>query len=161
MKIILFIIIIFVILINLREPQVHTSDEVEPAATIHVDIQGAVKNPGLYELEEGTYVGDLILLAGGYTNANVTCVNQAHKLSDGEKYYVPFDTEECSESELVNINTATVEELDTLPGIGEAKAQNIIDYREANGYFETTEEIMQVNGIGEAIYEDIEDLICI
>lgn len=160
MKIIFFVLIVFFFLINLQKPQVENTEEIV-VQTIHVDIQGAVKNPGLYELDIESYAGDLITLAGGYDNANEACVNQAHKLSDGEKYYVPFSDEECIESELININTASVEELDTLPGIGEAKAQNIVEYREANGYFETTEEIMEVNGIGEAIYNDIKELICI
>lgn len=162
MKIIIIIIgICFLLISMLQKPVIESTTEETAVISIHVDIQGAVTKPGLYELEDGSYLGDLITLAGGYSDANETCINQAHKLSDGEKIYIPFSNEECIEEELININTATLEELDTLPGIGETKAQNIIDYREANGYFTTTEEIMEVNGIGEQIYADIKDLICV
>lgn len=167
MKIFIIILVLVIFFIStLKKPEISsisTQQPSQPAETseIHVDIEGAVVKPGLYVLDEDSYVGDLVELAGGYTDANTSCVNLAHKLSDGEKYYVPFSSEECVEEKLININTATLEELDSLPGIGEAKAQNIIDYREKNGFFETTEEIMEVDGIGEKIYNDIKDLICV
>lgn len=165
MKILIFIAIIFLILFNNRgNVEVAEVEEVateETTETIHVDVAGAVTSPGLYELPVNSYTGDAIELAGGYSSANESCINLAHKLSDGEKIYVPTSEEECVEIELININTATVEELDTLPGIGETKAQNIVDYREANGFFITPEDIMNVEGIGESIYEDISEMITI
>lgn len=162
MKIIFIIAGICLLLVSaFQKPTIESTTEEIVPTTIHVDIQGAISSPGLYEVNEGAYLGDLITVAGGYKDANEECINLAHKLSDGEKVYIPFSNEACIEEELININTATLEELDTLPGIGEAKAQNIIDYREANGYFTTTEEIMEVSGIGEQIYNDIKDLICI
>lgn len=165
MKIFIIAIIFCIILINNRgNSEVVTVEEPvteETAEFIHVDVAGAVSNPGLYELPANSYTGDAIELAGGYSSANESCINLAHKLSDGEKVYIPTSEEECVKTELININTATVEELDTLPGIGETKAQNIVDYREANGFFVAPEDIMNVEGIGESIYEDIKDLITI
>lgn len=165
MKIIFFIFVICLILFNNRGnvevAEIEETTTEETPQYIHVDVAGAVVNPGLYELPIDSYTGDAIELAGGYNDANETCVNLAHKLSDGEKIYIQSSDEECIESELININTATVAELDTLPGIGETKAQNIVDYRESNGFFTKPEDIMNVEGIGESIYADIEDLITI
>lgn len=136
---------------------------------------GAVHHPGVYELLEGSRVCDAFLAAGGLTDeAAEDYWNQARILSDGEMIYVPTK-EEAKErvpetavnpkndetSDKININTATKESLMTLPGIGEAKAERIIAYRNEHGAFSSIEEIMEVEGIKEGMYEKIKDYIVI
>lgn len=150
----------------------------EEPATLVVDVGGAVANPGVVELEGGARVADAIAAAGGLTaDADADALNQAATVSDGEKVYVPREGEAAPFSAdatssggaagtaagggLVNINTATVEELDALPGVGPATAQAIIDERAANGAFTSPEDIMRVSGIGEKKYENLADLICV
>lgn len=146
------------------------------AKKIKVDISGEVKNPGVYELGEGAIVNDAIEAAGGFTEkADLGYVsqniNKAKKLIDEEKIYIPpieesqvNGTSVSSDSnkpqtvsKKVNINTATVSELDTLPGVGEAIAKRIIDGRP----YSKIEDIKKVKGIGDSIYEEIKDLITV
>lgn len=149
-------------------------DEIE---TVVVDVGGAVNEPGVVELDTGSRVADAIEAAGGLAiDADCTTLNQAQLLQDGQKVYVPKEgeidasgalvdssTQEAGQAAttLVNINTATLEELDALPGVGPATAQAIIDDREANGPFASEEDIMRVSGIGEKKYEKLKGSICI
>lgn len=149
-------------------------DEIE---TVVVDVGGAVIEPGVVELDAGSRVADAIEAAGGLAiDADCTTLNQAQLLQDGQKVYVPKEgeidasgalvdssTQEAGQAAttLVNINTATLEELDALPGVGPATAQAIIDDREANGPFASEEDIMRVSGIGERKYEKLKGSICI
>ena len=162
----------------------------QPAPTqapIAVHVVGAVPRPGLYEFPEGARVQDAIDAAGGLlADANDTALNLAAPLEDGQQLDVPYNngaepdqtastvdlpsseestpdesSTENSDAELVNINTATLDELDSLPGIGPTTAQKILDYREANGPFSTIEEIMDVSGIGPSTFEEIKDLITV
>ncbi|WP_418740223.1 helix-hairpin-helix domain-containing protein [Enorma sp.] len=154
-------------------------DEIE---TVVVDVGGAVIEPGVVELDAGSRVADAIEAAGGLAiDADCTTLNQAQLLQDGQKVYVPKEgvpkegeidasgalvdssTQEAGQAAttLVNINTATLEELDALPGVGPATAQAIIDDREANGPFASEEDIMRVSGIGEKKYEKLKGSICI
>lgn len=149
-------------------------DEIE---TVVVDVGGAVIEPGVVELDAGSRVTDAIEAAGGLAiDADCTTLNQAQLLQDGQKVYVPKEgeidasgalvdssTQEAGQAAttLVNINTATLEELDALPGVGPATAQAIIDDREANGPFASEEDIMRVSGIGEKKYEKLKGSICI
>jgi competence protein ComEA len=145
------------------------------AAPLLVYVSGEVARPAVYELAPGSIIEDAMLAAGGATAAaELAGVNLALRLADGMHIHIPAKGEmgaipvvsggEASSSERgpagpVNINTATAEELETLPGIGPATAGAIIEYREANGPFARIEEIMDVTGIGEAKYEQIRELI--
>jgi competence protein ComEA len=141
---------------------------------IVVHITGAVPRPGVYALPQGARVQDGISAAGGFlAEAEKANINLAQSLEDGEKLDVPFvegsspvlatplPEVEVITTELININTASIAELDTLPGIGPTTAQKIIDYREQNGPFVNAEDIINVSGIGPASYERIKDLITV
>ena len=138
--------------------------------TIYVHVCGAVNNPGVVELPESARVIDALQAAGGLREDGAEdYVNQAAGLEDGEQLYFPTidevqalrEAENIAASGLVNINTADEELLCTLPGIGEAKAQAIISYREENGNFSTVQDIMNVPGIKQSAYEKIYDRIVV
>ena len=162
----------------------NTNQVTEEVVEIAVHITGEVKKQGLIYLKEGSRVADAIEKAGGETeNADLSQINLAYVLQDGQKIYVPNknekisqyitgnsgnnDTEEnntsnsSKEDSKVNINTANQSELDSLPGIGPSIAQKIIDYREENGNFKTIEELQNVKGIGDAKYEEIKDRVTV
>lgn len=155
---------------------------------IIVHVSGAVQNEGVIELEENSRIADAIEKAGGFReDAYTKDVNLAYKLEDGMKIYIPtveekenektnvivesgIETENNNSSysnasdgkntnSKVNINTASKEELDTLPGIGPSTAEKIINYRKENGKFKSIEEIKDVSGIGDSKYENIKDMI--
>jgi competence protein ComEA len=133
---------------------------------IFVDIDGAVINPGVYQLNDGDRVNDAIIMAGGLTETAYTKnLNKARKLVDGEKIYILTEDEIESEdvpgnSGLININTATINDLMSLPGIGEVYAQRIIDYRNIKN-FSNIEQIKEIEGIGDKTFEKINTLITI
>lgn len=150
--------------------------EEAPVDVIYVHICGQVKVPGVYCLSEESRVTDLVAMAGGFTeNAARDYVNQAQKLSDGEKIYVP-SMEEISDSSLlqenvnmqqsgvaskVNINTADKAALMELTGIGESKAAAIIKYREEHGSFRSIDELKQIEGIKDGVFNKIKDEITV
>lgn len=146
------------------------SVETTSTTLVYVYICGQVKNPGVYALTSGSRVCDGIDMAGGtLKDASLDNLNLASVLQDGEKVYV------CSKDEvvtadsqdkqnddgIVNINKASKEELMTLPGIGETRAEAIIAYRNDNGMFETIEDIMNINGIKQSVFENIKALISV
>lgn len=139
---------------------------------IFVDIKGAVKNPGVYQMKVGDRVKDALEAAGGLTaEADSQKVNLAKRLEDQMVIVVPKVGEEAEEISAgvtskeeakegkVNINTATVEELKTLKGVGDKKAEAIIEYRKKNGSFKTKEDLMKVRGIGKKLFESFEERI--
>lgn len=137
---------------------------------IVVDVKGAVNRPNIYRLEEGSIVDDAIVMAGGITGeADLSKINRAEKLSDNQEVTVPKINETegsiealskgVSSDGKVNINTANAAELDTLPGVGPARASDIIKYRETNGKFKSIEDIKNIKGIGEASFEKLKDMI--
>ena len=159
----------------------------QPAPTespIAVHVIGAVPRPGLYKFPEGARIQDAIDAAGGLlAEGDDNALNLAALLEDGQQLNIPYkagsepsntddtldlpssDENDSSRSgsieDLVNINTASLDELDSLPGIGPTTAQKIIDYRTENGPFANIEDIMNVSGIGPATFEDIQDLITV
>ncbi|WP_176483689.1 MULTISPECIES: helix-hairpin-helix domain-containing protein [Bacillus] len=150
----------------------------KPEATIFVDVKGAVKYEGVYHLLEGERIMDAIEKAGGLVEgADHRKINFAAKLQDQMVVFIPLVGEEVDASSLlinsgvseesgnkdgkININTATVEELQSLAGIGQAKAKAIVAYREDNGYFKSLEELTNVSGIGQKSLENIRDEITV
>lgn len=146
-----------------------------------VYVCGAVNKPGVYELSEGSRLFDAISIAGGYAgDAADGSLNLARLITDEEMIYVPTmqeieegygygaakSIESSSKSEeknsgLINLNTATVADLMTLPGIGESKANLIISYRDENGPFSAPTDIMLVRGIKDGLYNKVKDYICV
>ena len=165
------------------DPGNASEENTEQTAALVVHVCGAVKTPGVYSLPEGNRVMDAVDAAGGFSEeAASSAVNLAEKLADGSRLYIPSLEEvaagkypgtaqsavsengakEAGESEdkqIININTAGVSELITLPGIGESRAKDIIAYREKNGSFRKTESLMEVPGIKEGTFQKIRDRI--
>lgn len=154
--------------------------ETTVSKTYYVYLCGEVVKPDVYQVAEGARVVDVVNLAGGFTkNAAREIVNLARPLVDGEQIYVPTKEEAASEGysiqgensggtldtstegRKININTATMEELTTLPGIGQAKALSIINYRDANGKFSSIEELMQIEGIKSGVFNKIQEYITV
>lgn len=180
---------------NDTEKTEHHTEDVPPNETdksmMVVHICGAVKNPGVYEVADGTRLNDIVMAAGGLTKkAAAEFVNLAQTIVDGQQYYIPsqsdvegmdrLDTTDsfnadalnpdtmaagvCIQNQTdsgsrtsgkININTATREELMTLPGVGESKADAVIAYRETVSQFETVEDIKKVNGIKDGLFQKI------
>lgn len=157
----------------------HDSTQASAKIPIVIHIDGAVAAPGVYSLESGARTQDAVLAAGGLLDsADTTNVNLAAKLSDGQKVHIPCEGEAvqssgaadtagnlsssaASSSGLININTATVDELDTLPGVGPSTAASIVEDRESSGAFSSIEDLMRVNGIGEKKFAKLKDYICV
>ena len=169
----------------LEVAQTNTTKETEEK-NIFVHIAGCVQKEGMLELSSNSRIADAIEKAGGLTQeADLSDINLAYLLEDGMKIYIPNQNERQENNEktentaktentpsmqiqdtntkqdVININTATQEELDTLPGIGPATAAKIIAYRKEKGKFNNKEEIKEVSGIGEAKYEKIKEYISI
>lgn len=150
----------------------------EATNTITVFVSGEINNPGVVTIESQKRLSDAVEILGGITeNADLNKINLAMKLEDESHYIIPKIGEnlelnsddtyigseiiEDEKSNLVNINKATIQELDVLPGIGEATANKIINYREENGEFKSIDEIKNVNGIGDKKYEELKNLISV
>lgn len=169
-----------------KEEQNKENVENEQEEMIVVHIAGEVKNQGIVKIKEGARIADIIEEAGGLTQkANITNINLAYIIEDGQKITIPSKEEKVeieqegyiqtengagiineeqgvsSKNQVVNINKATKEELQTLQGIGESTAEKIITYRKENGNFKQIEDIKNVPGIGDAKYENIKDKISV
>ncbi len=143
-------------------------------STIVVYICGAVKESKVITLKENSRICDAIDAVGGLTNeADLTNINLAYILEDGEKIYIPKKGEEIQNNEIssytnhsssinkININTATQTELETIPSVGPSTALKIINYRKENGKFSKIEDIKNVSGIGDAKFNNIKNYICV
>ena len=141
----------------------YVSDIEENIVKVHVC--GEVQFPGVYTLYSGSRVDEAVKQAGGFTfKADTTGINLAKEIADGEQIYIPPFEENAGETGkngLVNINKADIEMLCTIPGIGETRAKQIIDYRKKNGSFQKIEDIMNVTGIKEGTFEKIAPYITV
>ena len=142
---------------------------------ITVDVKGAVKSPGIYDLPVGSRVNDAVQKAGGLTEqADSKSLNLAQKVSDEALVYVPTKGEEAasqqfgsgtdsstSKEKKVNLNKASLEELKQVKGLGGKRAQDIIDHRESNGKFKSVDELKKVSGIGTKTIEKLKDYVTV
>lgn len=126
----------------------------------YVHVSGAVKNPGVYPITTGIRMFELIALAGGFTSsADRDSVNLARLLTDGEQIVVSGSGGKAVNDGLVHLNRATAEDLDKLPGIGPTLSQRIIDWRTANGNFQSVDDLRRVGGIGDKLFSGLRQLV--
>lgn len=168
-----------VVLTDTTDLIAETEKENNDVIKMYVDIKGAVKLPGMYEVTSDMRVLNVIDMAGGLKEtADDSQVNFSQRIEDQMVIYIPVEGEELSETVIagtnsntaniskdeegkINLNQATKEELMTLSGVGEKKAEKIIEYREENGSFKTIEDLKNVNGFGEKSFESLEKYISI
>lgn len=158
-------------------PNTDETEEMDKIGKILVDLKGAIKTPGVYDMEVDSRVIDCVEKAGGFLEtADQKLINLAQRLEDQMVIYVPTigedsqaienihgnileDSNTKGEHNQIDLNKASKEELKNLNGIGDKKAENIITYRETNGFFQKIEEIKNVSGIGEATFEKLKEEI--
>ena len=148
-------------------------EEVVEQDLITVDVKGAVKTPGIYDLPVGSRINDAVQKAGGLTdNADSKSINLAQKISDEALVYVPTKGEDTSqatqsnvsnskENKKVNLNKASIEELKQVKGLGAKRAQDIIDHRDSNGKFKSVDELKKVSGIGAKTIEKLKEYVTV
>ena len=148
-------------------------EEVVEQDLITVDVKGAVKTPGIYDLPVGSRINDAVQKAGGLTdNADNKSINLAQKISDEALVYVPTKEEATSqatqsnasnskENKKVNLNKASLEELKQVKGLGAKRAQDIIDHRDSNGKFKSVDELKKVSGIGAKTIEKLKEYVTV
>jgi competence protein ComEA len=132
--------------------------------SIVVHLDGAVRQPGVYTLPAGSRIQDAVEMAGGFTtDARMDTLNLAKRMQDGYKITIPSKQEIQSTpiDDLLDINQATLAELDQLPGIGETRAQSIIDYRSEHGLFTSVDDLQEVPGISADVFSNIRELVII
>ena len=158
-----------------KEMKKEEKDESSEQDLITVDVKGAVKSPGIYDLPVGSRVHDAVQKAGGLTDeADSKSLNLAQKVSDEALVYVPTKGEEAASQQVasgttpstskekkVNLNKASLEELKQVKGLGGKRAQDIIDHREANGKFKSVDELKKVSGIGAKTIEKLKDYVTV
>ncbi len=131
---------------------------------ILVQVDGAVVNPGVYTITSGSRIQDAVTSAGGLTvEARTDSLNLAKRIQDGEKITIPSSSQTKTSANilLIDINLATLTELDQLPGIGKTRAQAIIDYRTKEGFFTSVDGLLDVPGISRDVFESIRDLVIV
>ena len=156
-----------------EKSQKSETEEVVEKDLITVDVKGAVKSPGIYELPVGSRINDAVQKAGGLTdNADSKSINLAQRISDEALVYVPTKEEATSqeahsnasntkENKKVNLNKASLEELKQVKGLGGKRAQDIIDHRESNGKFKSVDELKKVSGIGAKTIEKLKEYVTV
>ena len=157
-----------------KEVTKEEKEELVEQDLITVDVKGAVKSPGIYDLPVGSRVNDAVQKAGGLTEqADSKSLNLAQKVSDEALVYVPTKGEEASQQsgsgatsstskeKKVNLNKASLEELKQVKGLGGKRAQDIIDHRESNGKFKSVDELKKVSGIGAKTIEKLKDYVTV
>ncbi|GGI40124.1 helix-hairpin-helix domain-containing protein [Mammaliicoccus stepanovicii] len=140
-----------------------------PVKSVTVDIKGAVNNPNTYEMKSTDRIKDVISKAQLKDNADLTKINLSEKLRDQMYIYIPIKDEQMPEQAnlqnsdklVVNINTATKEEIQKIPGVGPSKAEKIIQYRESNGQFNSIDDLKKVKGFGDKTVSSLKEYIII
>jgi competence protein ComEA len=156
------------------EPQPDNKPKTQAQTAVFVHISGAVVREGVYKLNRGDRLIDLIRLSGAASNADLDSVNLAEVLTDGQKVFIPQKTLRIAAdnvmstakgsnngSKIVNINTADEKGMDSLPGIGPVMAKRIVDYRRENGRFSNIEELKEVPGISEKKFDNLKKYISV
>ena len=155
---------------SIEESDLYSTETLTEPTMIYVHICGEVNNPGVYELPEGSRIFEAVEAAGGFTeDASQSSLNLAQLISDEAQIVILSQAEAEEKAKLereqaagiINLNTASKEQLMTLPGIGESRAEDIIRYRKESGGFQSIEEIMKVPGIKESAYLKIKDSITV
>ena len=156
-----------------EKSQKSETEEVVEKDLITVDVKGAVKSPGIYDLPVGSRINDAVQKAGGLTdNADSKSINLAQRISDEALVYVPTKEEATSqeahsnasntkENKKVNLNKASLEELKQVKGLGGKRAQDIIDHRETNGKFKSVDDLKKVSGIGAKTVEKLKEYVTV
>lgn len=151
-----------------RDTQLMNNSLEPDSEYLAISISGEVNIPGTYEVESGNTISYLVYTyAGGFTDsANITCINLSEIIESATDIIIPEYGDQSCEIEssgngLININTASQDLLETLPGIGPSTASKIINYRDTNGMFKTAYEITNVSGIGNSTYENIKNYITV
>ncbi|WP_049495756.1 helix-hairpin-helix domain-containing protein [Streptococcus sp. oral taxon 431] len=156
-----------------EKSQKSEAEEVVEKDLITVDVKGAVKSPGIYDLPVGSRINDAVQKAGGLTdNADSKSINLAQRISDEALVYVPTKEEATSqeahsnasntkENKKVNLNKASLEELKQVKGLGGKRAQDIIDHRETNGKFKSVDDLKKVSGIGAKTVEKLKEYVTV
>ena len=156
-----------------EKSQKSETEEVVEQDLITVDVKGAVKSPGIYDLPVGSRINDAVQKAGGLTdNADSKSINLAQRISDEALVYVPTKEEATSqeahsnasntkENKKVNLNKASLEELKQVKGLGGKRAQDIIDHRETNGKFKSVDDLKKVSGIGAKTVEKLKEYVTV
>ena len=140
-------------------------EEKKETDTVYIYVCGEVNAPGVYALPDGSRIFEALALAGGLTEeADTAVINQAESVTDGMMIRIPGEGEAVAEAEepsdgRINLNTATAEQLMTLPGIGSSKAESIIAYREEHGAFRDITELMQIPGIKEGVFSKLKEKV--
>ncbi len=153
-----------------KTPETELADLPEPEEeketdTVYIYVCGEVNAPGVYALSDGSRIFEALALAGGLTEeADTTVINQAEPVTDGMMIRIPKAGEAVAEAEepsdgRINLNTATADQLMTLPGIGSSKAESIIAYREEHGAFRDITELMQIPGIKEGVFSKLKEKV--
>ena len=156
-----------------EKSQKEKTEEVVEQDLITIDVKGAVKSPGIYDLPVGSRINDAVQKAGGLTeNADSKSINLAQRISDEALVYVPTKEETTSqeahsnasntkENKKVNLNKASLEELKQVKGLGGKRAQDIIDHRETNGKFKSVDDLKKVSGIGAKTVEKLKEYVTV
>ena len=167
MKKIFYLIILFLLVSCSSDPiELEINNDSFNNNLITVYISGEINIEGVYQIESDKLLIDLINKAGGFTkDADISNINLARKLNSNEMIIIPKAINDNSDNnianKLININTASFEELKSLPNIGDATASNIIEYRTKNGFFSSIEDIKKVNGIKDALFKKIKEYITV
>lgn len=161
---------------DIRIVEINKSDQ-NTIKSISIDISGAISSPGLYSLPSNFRINDAIVAAGGFSQKAdkdfvSKKINLAQNLRDGQKIYIPFEGEEVipattgsislsNETSKLDLNMATLEQLDSLPGVGPKTAQKILDFKTKNGKFTSVEDLTRIQGLGTSTINKLKDLVTV